>query len=238
MFFLQAEHVLPTWTEKLLSQVNYSRNFASMIYDKLAFADKKQEYLFFQDKKQLLTPSLLTEIMTQTQPLAEQELRMKATYLFNKAVISKRHSFASVFEAILMKNCEDLTLRKYKSFLAMALFDDEVPENVYQTLITTTKKNLFLVRNYYQLHKNYFKLKNYYATDTQLQLSSGFKTRFTVATAQSIIRKSLAILGTEYLEQLEKAWTPGIIDYFPGVHKQQGAYSSGGGNVPPIILMN
>ena len=176
-----------------------------MIYDKLAFADKKQEYLFFQDKKQLLTPSLLTEIMTQTQPLTEQELRMKATYLFNKAIISKRHSFASVFEAILMKNCEDLTLRKYNSFLAKALFDDEVPEKVYQTLIATTKKNLFLVRNYYQLHKSYFKFKNYYATDTQLQLSSGFKTRFTVVVAQSIIRKSLAILGTEYLEQLEKA---------------------------------
>jgi oligoendopeptidase F len=45
-------------------------------------------------------------------------------------------------------------------------------------------------------------------------------------------------LGQEYLEKLEIAWADNHIDFYEDTNKRDGAYSTGGSGVDPIILMN
>lgn len=237
-FFEEAEHILSDHDEALLSQVSRSRGHTAGIYDVLAFADREDPIIEYQNEKQPLTTSLLMKIMEDSKPIEDQQLRIEANQLYSKLFRERKHSFASIYEGILISEVESMKLRHYSSTLSASLKDDAVPEAIYLKLLEVGKNNSHLFKNYHQFLKKHFQLKEFYATDRQLKVVADYNREFDVDGAKTLIKNALGLLGEEYSKKLEKAWLPNRIDYYEATNKRSGAYSTGGNGFDPIILMN
>ncbi|AGJ90537.1 oligoendopeptidase F [Mycoplasma putrefaciens] len=237
-FFEQAKHVLDQHDEELLSKVSKSRGAISMMYDTLAYADRQDQKINYKDQEQVLTNSLLAEISQDSDPIKDQQLRLKATKLFSKNFSDRKHSFAQIYEGILQADFESVKLRNYQSSLQSSLSSDSVDTSIYLKLLEVGKKYIKPLQDYLLLIKQTFKLEKFYPSDRQLKLVKDYNRSFTVDQAKEIIRKALKVLGDQYLEKLEIAWSANRIDYYEDTNKRDGAYSTGGHGIEPIVLMN
>lgn len=237
-FFKQEKHILGKHDEELLSKVSRSRNSVGNLYDSLAYADRQEVMITHMGKEVPLTQTLYMEILEDSDPIKDQEFRKEVSKKFGQNFLNKKHSFAKIYESILQKNTEEFKIRNYKSAVDASISFDAIPINIYEKLMEAGKKFIKPFKDYNLLIKNKYKFKNFYPTDRQLRLVKDYKKTFTVEQAKDVIRNALKIYGKEYLENLEIAWGKNKIDFYEDTNKRDGAYSSGGAGVEPIILMN
>lgn len=241
VFFQFEKYILSEHDENLLSKVGKSRGAVGDLYDTLVYADKEKVTIKYQGKEQELTQTLYLDILENTDPVKDQELRILANKKFYHDVSSKKHSLAQIYQGIIEVGIEDAKIRDPKqqlTSLEYSLLGDNVSLDVYQNLIKVGQKHADLVREFYRIKKSFFKLKKFYPTDASLQMAKLPNQKYDVETGIKIIKLVLSVLEQEYLEQLDLALLPGRIDYFEDTNKRTGAYSSGGNGVEPIILMN
>ncbi|WP_028126985.1 oligoendopeptidase F [Williamsoniiplasma lucivorax] len=237
-FFENAKHLLTKHDEELLSKVGKSRGAIHALYDTLASADRRDEEVVYQNKQQILTQSLMAEIAEDTDPIQEQAYRLEVATIFNKNYTDHKHSFASIYEGILQGDVETVQIRNYESTLQASLSDDAVPVATYLKLLAVGKKYHQGLHEYVQLVKEHFEMEKFYLSDYSLKLVKNYDRKFNVEEAKTIIRAALKIMGEEYIQKLEIAWSNNKIDYYEDTNKRHGAYSTGGSGLDPIILMN
>ncbi|WFQ90410.1 oligoendopeptidase F [Mycoplasma feriruminatoris] len=237
-FFEQAKHILSEHDEELLSKISKGNSAIDNMYDTLAYADRQEETINYKGVNQVLTNSLYQEILQDSDPINDQELRLKAGEIFSKNFTSKKHSFALIYEGILQADNQDNELRNYESSLQASLSSDSIPVDIYLKLLEVGKKYIKPLEDFLLLTKKHFKLDKFYPSDRQLKLVKEYNQTFTVEQAKDHIRNALSVLGDEYLKNLEISWGPNKIDYYEDTNKRDGAYSTGGHGVDPIILMN
>jgi len=243
VFFQFEKYILSEHDETLLSKVSKSRGAVGDLYDSLVFADKQKMMIDYQKKNQELTQTLYLNILETTDPIKDQKLRIETNKKFYQDIKSKKHSLAQVYQGIIESSIEEIKIRNVENDknltpLTYSLLGDNVSLKVYQNLIAVGKKYSYLVREFYKIKKQFFKLKKLYPTDTSLKMASLPEQKYDVETGIQIIKSVLSVLGPEYLAQLDLALLPGRIDYFEDTNKTTGAYSTGGDGVEPIILMN
>ncbi|MBE4704271.1 oligoendopeptidase F [Spiroplasma platyhelix] len=241
VFFQFEKYILSEHDENLLSKVSKSRGAVGDLYDTLVYADKEKVSIKYKKKEQELTQTLYLDILENTHPTKDQELRIQTNQKFYQDIVNKKHSLAQIYQGIIEVGIEETKIRDPKeslSSLEYSLLGDNVSLPVYENLIKVGQKHADLVREFYQIKKSFFKLKKFYPTDTSLQMAKLPNQKYDVETGINIIKLVLSVLENEYLEQLNLALLPGRIDYFEDTNKRTGAYSSGGNGVEPIILMN
>lgn len=247
VFFKFERFILSEHDETLLSKVNKSRGAVGGIYDTLVYADKEKVMFNYHNQEQELTQTLYLDILENSDPVQDQKLRIDMANKFTNDIKSKKHSLAQIYESICEVAVEEIKIRnndqepdkkKHLTTLEQSLLGDDVPLVLYENLIKVGQKHAVLVEQFYNLKRNFFKLKKFYGTDTSLKMTTMPNKKITVEQGIASVKEILAVLGDEYLEQLELALLPGRIDYYEDTNKRVGAYSSGGSGVEPIILMN
>lgn len=247
VFFKFEKFILSEHDETLLSKVSKSRSAAGGLYDSLVYADKQKTIFNYQNKEQELTQTLYLDILENSNPVKDKQLRIDISKKFYEDIKNKKHSLAQVYESILEVAVEEIKIRnndkekdnkKHLTTLEYSLLSDDVPLILYENLIKTGQKHAILVEEFYNLKRKFFKFKKFYSTDTSLKMTTIPTKKFSVEEGINSIKEILSILGDEYLEQLNLALLPGRIDYYEDTNKRTGAYSTGGNGVEPIILMN
>lgn len=247
VFFKFERFILSEHDETLLSKVNKSRGAVGGIYDTLVYADKEKVMFNYQNQEQELTQTLYLDILENSDPVQDQKLRIHMANKFTNDIKNKKHSLAQIYENICEVAVEEIKIRnndqepdkkKRLTTLEQSLLGDDVPLVLYENLIKVGQKHAVLVEQFYNLKRNFFKLKKFYGTDTSLKMTTMPNKKITVEQGIASVKEILAVLGDEYLEQLELALLPSRIDYYEDTNKRVGAYSSGGSGVEPIILMN
>ncbi|WP_425381177.1 oligoendopeptidase F [Spiroplasma endosymbiont of Polydrusus pterygomalis] len=247
VFFKFEKFILNEHDETLLSKVSKSRNAVSGLYDTLVYADKEKTMFNYQNKEQELTQTLYLNILENSDPIKDQQLRVDVTKKFYEDIKNKKHSLAQVYESIIKIAIEEIKIRnndkekdksKHLTTLEYSLLGDDVPLVLYENLVKTGQKHAILVEQFYNLKHQFFKFKKFYGSDTNLKMSTLPTKKISVEEGIMAVKKILNILGDEYLQQLNLALLPGRIDYYEDTNKRTGAYSTGGNGVEPIILMN
>ncbi|WP_339034041.1 oligoendopeptidase F [Spiroplasma endosymbiont of Cantharis rufa] len=238
IFFKSSKFILSKTDEELMSKVSRSRNAVGNLYDSLSYADKQNSIIEWNNQEVELTLSLYKEIMENSDPIKDQEKRREANKLYFKNYSSRKHSYAKIYEAIIQVQNEEKNVRNYKSILEMNLFDDQVSEEIYLNLIKFGKDTIINFKKYNRLIKKIYNFEKFYSTDRFLKVSKNYKKNFSVEEGKDIVKKCLTVLGNEYQVKLETAFKDSLIDYYEDENKSDGAYSSGGNGVEPIILMN
>ncbi|OVE80334.1 oligoendopeptidase F, partial [bacterium J17] len=150
-----------------------------------------------------------------------------------------KNALAAALSGSVKKDVYFARVRNYKSAIEMSLFADDVETSVYDSLISTVEDNLTGLHEYYELRKRVLKLDHLRIYDTYVPLIAEVKTKTVYEEAVSWIVDALKPLGEDYCEVmrsglLEKRW----VDRYENKGKRSGAYSSGGYDSMPYILMN
>ncbi len=130
-------------------------------------------------------------------------------------------------------------VRNYDNTLTAALYPNNIPEEVYHTLVKNVNDNLDTFHRYLRLKQRMLGVEQLKYSDLYAPVVKNVDLEYTIPQAEEMITEALAPMGEAYLNALQKAFDNRWIDYHPTIGKRSGAYSSGSSyDVHPYILMN
>ena len=154
------------------------------------------------------------------------------------AYLKQKNTIAATYYASVKKDVFFARARKYDSCLAMALDDDHIPTQVYDTLIASVHKYLPLMHRYVALRKKILGLSELHMYDLYAPLASDADLFVDYPTAKKNVAKALSPLGETYVNALKHGMENGWIDVYENEGKRGGAYSWGAFGGHPYVLMN
>lgn len=167
-----------------------------------------------------------------------REVRKQAFETIYKGYEQFSNTLASTLSSTVEESVTTARVKHYPSSLEMALYDDDVQVEVYDNLIATTKKNLPVLFDYYKLKKELLKLDEMHLYDIYTPIVGDSEKEYTFDEAKELVLDTLSIFGDDYVENAKCAFTDGWIDIYPNKGKVSGAYSSGGYQTKPYMLLN
>lgn len=166
-------------------------------------------------------------------------VRQEAFHKYYEQFEAHKNTIAASLNASVQRDVYYARARNYPSALASALFHDKVPTKVYDNLIDSVHRNLPALYRYYELRRRKMKLKDVHHYDTYVPILSELEKRNTWDQAVKAVVAALSPLGDGYVKELERGLTSGRwCDRYPNQGKSSGAFSSGGYDGQPYILMN
>ena len=175
-------------------------------------------------------------ILLQTSP--DRTLRENSFRSFYKGYRQHINTFASAYAGAVKAAAAQAQVRGYASSRAMSMAGENVPAEVYDTLIETVREHLPAMYGYAELRKKLLSLDqlHYYDLYTPLTGSSGRK--YTYQQAQQIVLDAVAPLGESYTRIVREGFSSRWIDVYPNRGKSSGAFSSGTYGSNPYIMTN
>ncbi len=129
--------------------------------------------------------------------------------------------------------------RNYESSLHSALDQDNIPTEVYMSLIENVTNNLDSFHRYLNLKKRMLNVETLKYSDIYAPVVKGIDLQYTYDQAKELILDSLKPLGEDYTKTVAEAFEQRWIDVYPTPGKRAGAYSNGSAyDVHPYILLN
>ena len=169
----------------------------------------------------------------------KRAVRQKAFHQYYAQYDAHKNTIAASLNGSVQRDVYYAKARGYSSALESALFQDNVPIGVYDNLIDSVHKHLPSVYRYYELRRRKMRLAEIHQYDTYVPILSDLEKRHTWDQAVKAVVDALEPLGGEYTSALREGMTSGRwCDRYPNAGKQSGAFSSGGFDGPPYILMN
>ena len=230
--FRKREHTLSDKEEKVISTLSSSRETASNMYYYLTNVDIKFPYLEKWDKQ--ITNVSFTNIQTEE----DRELREISFKEYYNAYNQFGNTIAQSYYSHVDAAVKISQIRNYDNVRKMFLFNDDVDEKVYDTLIDSVHEYLPSLHKYYEIKKRELGLDEQHMYDVYMSISPEFEKKYTWEEAKDLVIESVKPLGDEYVEIYKKAFVEKWIDAEIREGKRGGAYSSGSYDTKPFILMN
>jgi oligoendopeptidase F len=168
----------------------------------------------------------------------DRQTRRRASEAFTRAYLDHRHTLAALHGASVRGDVFEARARNYASAREAALFDDNVPTAVYDTLIATVRKAEPIFERYHELRRQILGIDTLAAYDLLVPLSPEPEARHGYRDAARLVLDGLGLLGEGYVNDLQQGFQERWVDVHETKGKRSGAYSSGAYGAPPVILMN
>ncbi len=231
----EKKHVLTKEEENILAQLSEVTDAPDSIYTMLSNADMKFGMITDEDGEQVeLTHGNYINFMKSH----DRRVREDAFTAMYEAYKSLLNTISTAYSFNVKKNVISSRIRNYPSVRGAALSGGNIPEEVYDNLITVVHDYLPVMHRYAQLRKKVLGLDALKMYDVYVPLVDLPKTDVPYEEALDIMREGLAPLGEEYIERLSKGVEAGWIDVYENEGKTSGAYSFGSYDSFPYILMN
>jgi oligoendopeptidase F len=169
---------------------------------------------------------------------SDRKVRRAAYEHYMDKYIEHKNTLASNLAHSITANVFYMHARKHESSLAAALFDLNIPTDVFHNLIDTFKKKLPVWHRYFEIRRKALGLKKLSYYDMWAPIVKR-KVKIPFEKAVGLICESLAPLGKEYVERvragcLQDRW----VDVYPNQGKGEGAFSWGSQGTHPFINMS
>jgi len=168
----------------------------------------------------------------------DRDVRRAAYLRFYAEYDAHKNTLAQLYSGQCKLDAYQSSVRKFTSSRARELFSDDVPESVYDNLVSTVGANLPVLHEYYALRKKALKLDELRHYDVYVPLVGQVKVEHTWDQAVEVIGKALAPLGDEYVSTIKGGLSGGWADRYENKGKRSGAFSAGSFSGDPYILMN
>lgn len=169
----------------------------------------------------------------------DKRVRKKAYKAYYSAYKSLLSVITSVYSGNINKDAFMAKARKFDGCLERALFSEEVPPVVYETLLKSVDKNLPILHKYIKYRKRALNLKTLNMYDLYVPIVENAEIALDYEDAFSLVKKGLRVLGDDYIELLDTAKRERWIDVYENDGKRSGAYSvCVYGLKHPYVLLN
>lgn len=147
-------------------------------------------------------------------------------------------SFGEMLYGSIMGDLFSYKARNYTSSLDAALYPNNIPAEVYHSLIENVNKNLPAFYRYLTIKKKMLGVDTLKYLDMYAPTVRAVNLKYKYDEAKELVLRALAPLGPEYLSVVRKAFDERWIDVYPTVAKNSGAYSNTVYDIHPYILLN
>jgi len=129
-------------------------------------------------------------------------------------------------------------VRHYQDAREAAMASNNVPGVVYDNLVKTVDQHLDYLHQYVALRKELLGLPELHMYDLYTPITGEPSLSYTYEEAQQEALKALAVLGPDYVQNVQKMFDTRAIDVVENQGKRTGAYSGGMYDTKPYILLN
>ncbi len=229
------KHILNNDSEKILSSLSKVFGNPSETFDMLTDADIKFGMITDESGHEVELTGSNYRVFLQSK---KREVRKKAF----EQMLGKYGEFKNTISSTFAGNVDMLTtlakLKNYRSSLEASLFDDNVSIKVYNNLIDTVSQHLDVIYKYFDLKKQFLKVDEFHLYDQYVDLVNQNSKEYPFEEGKELVLKALNVLGEDYINNLNKAFSERWIDVYNNVGKRSGAYSSGFYDTKPYVLLN
>ncbi|HEX9253856.1 MAG TPA: M3 family oligoendopeptidase, partial [Ignavibacteriaceae bacterium] len=229
-------HTLSEAEEKILASFGLIAGNQNTVYSIFADGEKPNPKITLSDGKEVeLSPATYTGVRS----LEIRSDRSKVFETFFNSYGDFKNTLGANLVGKVKKDWVFAKNRNYKSSLESALNGDNLPPDVYTTLINQVNKSLPTLHRFLDLKKRMLGVDTLHYYDLYTSLVKKVDLKFAVEEGKQVILNALKPMGSDYLSTVKKSFDDRWIDFIPTEGKRSGAYSSGSAfDVHPYILMN
>ena len=230
------EHLLSEPEEIILAQTGLLSAGASSIYEVFSDAELPYATVTLSDG----TEALLNKAgFSRYRAVTNREDRAQVFNAFFGALDNFRQTFGTQLAAQMKKDLFYAQVRKYDSCLHSALDRNNIPVEVYLSLVRNVNDNLDTFHRYLKLKQRMLGVDQLEYYDVYAPTVKGVDLEYDYDQALDLVLEAVHPLGPDYVEIVKKAFASRWIDVYPTPGKRSGAYSNGSCyDVHPYILLN
>ena len=228
------KHILSSEEEKIVSNLILSMNHFDDISSNLI--NNEHYYGKVKDKDGNVI-EIATNNYRRLMHDRDVNFRKKVYKLFNRKLDEYSGTNAALLNSYISMNNEVAKIRHYKDSWDSKLFELNLSDKVFKTLVNSTESNLDVLHKYYRLKKKALGLDVLHTYDLVLDMSNNDR-EYSIEEAQSILKEALKPLGNDYMNHFNKIFDNKYIDYCQYKGKCSGAYSFSTINNDSRILMS
>ena len=229
-------HTLSTEMETVLASAQEALGSAGNIYDMFTDVDMKLGKVKNEEGKMVeLTHARYGSMMESP----SRSVRKGAYERMMKAYAAYGSTFAAAYAGNVKADVFNARTRGYQSARQAALYPDDIPESVYDNLLTAIHDALPILHAYCGLRQKAFDIPTVHMYDLYAPMQKGFESKLSFEEAYDLLLEGVAPLGEDYVETVRKAKDARWIDVYETPNKTTGAYSNGAAyGVHPYVLLN
>ena len=167
-----------------------------------------------------------------------REVRREAHETLSKAYLDHAHTLAALHGGSVRKDVFGAKVRNHASARSAALFDNNIPEAVYDNLIAAVRAAGDPLARFLALRRRALGLEDLALYDLRVPLAPTPDRHYPYREAVDMVLAGLTPLGERYVNDLRDGFDGRWVDVHETKGKRSGAYSSGTYGAPPVILMN
>ena len=222
--FRRQAHVRSQEVEEVLGLAQDAFSGPYMTLSKLADSDFRFAPASAADGQAVeLTQGTLDDILSS----ADREARRTAWQNYHDQYLAYKNTLASNLSTSIKQNVLQSQVRRYPSTLEMALFENNVPVDVFHNLLETFQRHCHVWERYWNVRRRALGVDTLHTYDVWAPLTAD-SPEVPYEQAVEWIAEALAPLGDDYSETLrrgclEQRW----VDVYPNKGKTSGAFSAG-----------
>ncbi len=148
-------------------------------------------------------------------------------------------SFGEMLNGNVKKDMFYAQARRYDSSLEASLYPNNIPVEVYHSLVDNVNKNLPAFHRYLEIKKRMLAVDTLKYLDLYAPVVKNVDLTYSYDEGAQLVLEALKPLGKEYTATVKKAIDERWIDVYPTEGKRTGAYSNGAYfDGHPFILLN
>ena len=229
------EHIRSEEVEEVLALSSLVTRGPDAIFSMLDDADIKYPSVKDEDGHEVqLTKQRVVKLLESSDPRVRKDAHNAFYSVYRDHTNTLGASLASAVNTDLFY----IKTRKYETCLESALDGNNIPLDVYHSLIETTEKNLDGLHAYVELRRRLLKLDKIHSYDMVCPLfpDEDYEVSWDDAVRQTL--EATVPLGDEYQKNLKAAFDSRWVDVWETEGKGSGAYNSHTYSEHPFVLMN
>lgn len=234
-YFREKAYILDEKSEKLLVSLNKAFSDVESIHSSLTDSDIDFGTIKDEDGKDVILTNTNYRNFIESKNRKVRESAFKQLY---GTYARYKTTFTSLLDVHIKQTSTFCKIRGYKSSLYSLMYDDELDEKVFTTLVNSVESGLSPLFKYYKIKKEILGLDELHIYDTYAPIVSKYERKFTYKEAVDIIKDVTSVFGEEYSNIIDKAFKEKWIDLIPNTGKTGGAFSGGCYDTYPYILTN
>lgn len=233
--FRGEKFVLPTDMEKLASAYSPLLSEGSSLYSNLCVADYTPKKATLSDGREIeVNQSNWTSLIEKTEKPEDRKAIFESLYSYYD---EHKNALAEVYNLVVQSQLSEKKARGYSSIAETHLYGNAIPVSVLENLINVASENSAPLRKYYEIKRKYLGLEKFRSYDRFIRLAKSNK-EYSFEDAQALFFDSIKNFPADFQEKAHEVNKDGYVDVYPGPGKRTGAYSTGGGNIHPYMLLN
>lgn len=235
--FRGQDHVLSADKEALLSHFGSYAGEAGNLYSLLTVADYKPKKAKLSDGREIeVNLSNWTSLIGKTEKAEDRKAIFESLYSYYD---DRKNVYGEIYNTGLQAQLATMKSRGYSSILEEHLYGNAIPLDVFHNLVdvASSEEGTAPLKRYYELRRKALGLEKHRSYDRFLQLAKSEKA-YTYEEARDLFFASIASFPSDFQDKAHEVLKEGYVDVFHSAGKRTGAYSNGGYDIHPFILLN